>query len=310
MKDYLRDLNKTEKVLKIINYNKTNDSPLASVVIVTYNTNKSRLEQCLNSLNNQTFEKFETLIVDNNDKLDISNTISKYNAKYIKLKCNYGVTLARNIGINISKGNIIIFLDDDAIPSHNFVEEHLRAYKKYNVLGIRGKSVPKTSAIYNYLASYYDLGDQTMPWPIDLEGNSSFKKEILIKVGGFNPELWGHEGIELSYRIISQCKDKNKLVYYPKAIIYHDYSDTFVKYVKKRLRYDKYEDTLEYHFPDLLKFEREYELSPTKLKKDTPSLFIRIKLITILKFTSFILKVMRLRSTSGKEYGQWFEIKN
>ncbi|KKH47434.1 glycosyltransferase family 2 protein [Methanosarcina sp. 1.H.A.2.2] len=295
MNDYLRDLNNTEIISKIIDPDIKDGLPVLSVVIVTYNTNKDQLEQCLSSLNNQTFKEFEILLVDNNDQLDISDLVSKYTIKYIKLKRNYGVNIGRNVGINFSKGDIIVFLDDDAIPARNFVEAHFNAHNECNMLGLRGKSLPKTSSIYNHFASHYDLGEKVIPWLMDLEGNSSFKKETLIEAGGFNPELWGHEGIELSYRIISRYKDKSKLVYHPKPIIYHDYSDTFIKYAKKQLRHDRHRVMLNYYFPDLFKFASKYKLDSIKLKKDTPPLLVRVKLFAIFALTFLIVNVVRLK---------------
>lgn len=293
LENYLQ-INNTKKVLKIIDNTKYYSLPEASVVIVTYNSNKKLLNQCLDSLNKQTFTNFEILVVDNNDKIDIKDLISNYDLKYIKLNRNYGLTIARNIGIAISKGKIIIFLDDDAIPANNFVREHIQAYNEYDVFGLRGKSLPRTTSIYNYLASHYDLGEQTIPWTINLEGNSSFKKDVLIAVGGFNPELQGaggHEGLELTYRIIKKYQDKNKLIYYPEAIIYHDYSDTFIRYLKKQLRHDMHSNILECQFPELFKFTSEYNIAPRELKKEDRSIFIQMKLTLILKLVSFILLV-------------------
>jgi len=296
MKNYLKNLD--EKIEEVIDYNKGEFLHIiASVIIVTYNSNKKVLEQCLNSLKEQTFKDFEIIIVDNSDKTDLKPIVSKYICKYIKLKKNYGLSLARNIGIKFARGDIVIFLDDDAIPAHNFVEEHVSAYSKYDIFGLRGKSLPKTHAIYNYLAPHYDLGDQPIPYYIDLEGNSSFKRDVLSEIGGFNPELQGAggcEGLELTYRIISKCKDKSKLIYYPNAVIYHDYSDTFVKYIKKQLRHAKHNNMLKCIFPDIFEFDRGYKFNSKKLKRETPSLSIRIQLRIIRKLTSFILRVQKL----------------
>ena len=287
----------TNKVVEIIDFNENKVLPGASVIIVTYNTNQKLLSQNLDSLKEQLNNKFEIIIVDNSDKTDVKPIVSSYSLKYIKLNKNYGLSLARNIGIKYARGNIVIFLDDDAIPANDFVEEHINAYKEHNIFGLRGKAIPRTSAIYNYLASHYDYGDQVIPCYINLEGNSSFKKDILIEVGGFDPAIQGAgggEGLELTHRIINKCKDKNRLIYHPNAIIYHDYSHTFIKYIKKELKYTKCRDIVEGQFADIFEIVGEYKLSPKKLKKDSPSLFFRVKMIMIPKFVSFILRVQKL----------------
>ena len=294
--NHIKDLDPSLIITEIIDHN-NKILPEASVIIVTYNTNKKLLSQNLGSLDMQTNKDFEIIIVDNSDKADVKQIISSYRLKYIKLNKNYGLSLARNIGIKFAKGDIVIFLDDDAIPAKNFVKEHIRAHKECNILGLRGKSLPRTSTIYNYLASHYDYGDQIIPCFINLEGNSSFKKDVIIEVGGFNPELQGaggYEGLELTYRIVSKYKDKSKLIYYPNAVIYHDYSHNFIKYLKKALRHAKYKDIIEGQFKDIFKLFREYKLSSENSKKDVPSLSLRVKIIMIRKITLFALRVQKI----------------
>ena len=293
MKDYnnIKNLD-LSTITEVLDYGTSKASPEASIVIVTYNIDKRLLAQNLDSLSNQTTNDFEILIVDNSDKMDIRPVVSKYVLKYIKLNKNYGLSLGRNVGTKFAKGDIIIFLDDDAIPARDFVENHIAAYK-CNISGLRGKSLPRTPTIYNYLTSHYDLGDHIIPYIVNLEGNSSFKRDILIEVGGFNPELQkagGFEGTELSYRIVMRYNDKNRVVYYPDAIIYHDYSNSFLKYLKKRLRHAKYRKMLKKRFPNLFKFRSEYNIRPKKMGRDNLGVIVRLRLEIIRKLTKWILK--------------------
>lgn len=281
--DYIKNLD--ESIIgEIIDKHTSDMPPKASVVIVTYN-NKESLVETLDALKNQTVQNFETLIVDNNDRIKIVEFVVKYEIKYIRLKKNYGLTVGRNVGIKYAKGEIVIFLDDDAIPANNFVEEHITAHEMYNIFGLRGKSLPKTKNIYNHLTSHYDLGDQVIHHHINLEGNSSFKKNILIEIGGFNPKLQGaggNEGLELTFRALLKYKDKGKFIYHPGAIIYHDYCDTFTKYIKKQLRHTRHKKILKSEFPGIFLFSQEYA---SQVKREKVSLNF---------FEQIILKVIKL----------------
>jgi len=223
-----------------------NDQPLeASVVVVTYNTYRKLLKKNLNSLSNQSYPTSEIIIVDNSDKKNLEPLLSKYSVSYIKLKINAGLSIARNIATFYAKGDIIIFLDDDAIPAPNLIEEHVNAHKNHAIAGLRGKSLPRTNTIYNFLADNYDLGENVFPYYINLEGNSSFKKDILNQLGGFFSQIkgaGGYEGAKLSYRILNFLKDRNQLIYYPKAIIFHDNCGSFFKYLRKKKRHLKYKN--------------------------------------------------------------------
>ena len=298
--NYVKSLKLDDKIIEVKNTDNKKVSPEASVIIVTYNTNQKLLSQNLESLNMQTDNNFEIIIVDNSDKANVKKIALKYTLKYIKLNKNYGLSLARNIGIKFAKGDIVIFLDDDAIPAKDFIKEHIRAHKEFNIIGLRGKSLPKTLNIYNYLVSHYDYGNQIMPSIINLEGNSSFKRDILIEVGGFNPELLGaggYEGLELTYRIIKKYDDKSKLIYYPNTVIYHDYSPNFIKYIKKALRHAKHRNIIEVQFKDIFKFFKGYHLSPKNSKRDVPGFFLRLKITIIRKITVFALRVQKIINT-------------
>ena len=291
---YLTNLDFDNLIEKKINLIKKIETPNASVIIVTYNHSILLLKN-LDSLNKQTVSDFEIIIIDNNEKNDIFPLIKNYPINYVKLKKNYGLSLARNIGIKLARGGIVIFLDDDALPANDFVEEHINAYKEYNIYGLRGKAVPATYSFYNYLAGLYNLGDKVIPCPICLEGNSSFKREVLIEIGGFNSELkgaGGHEGLELTYRFFNKYRDKSKLVYYPKAIIYHDGANTFYKYIKKILRSTRHSELITTRFPRIWEFYSEYNLKPKKLT--APNFTDRIKLKILLKFTAVILRSRRI----------------
>lgn len=295
MYSYIKSFEFDEKIAKKIAYRREDDLHLvASVIIVTYNTNKKLLKQCLKSLREQTCKNFEILVVDNSNKIDLKPIISNYVNEYIKLKKNYGLSIARNLGIKFAKGEIVIFLDDDAIPDENFVFQHIKAYKEYDIYGLRGKAILRTTSIYNYLQSHYDLGEEVIPYRINLEGNSSFKRDILIEIGGFNPELekaGGFEGNELTYRIIKKYKNKSKLIYYPYTVIYHDYSNSFLKYIKKRLRGARFKELIKSKYYDILEFKEAYPTISCKVQKENLDLLKRIKLRIIVEISDLILRV-------------------
>ena len=93
-----------------------------SVVVVTHNR-PDELKECLESLKRQNFPKnsHEILIVDSSTthKNEILTLVKKYPVKYIHTKYK-GMTVARNIGICNARGEIVAFLDDDAIADETY----------------------------------------------------------------------------------------------------------------------------------------------------------------------------------------------
>jgi len=268
-------------------------NPRASVVIVTYAGGQELLD-CLASLAQQSCKDFETIVIDNGKNDSIHGALPDYHVKHLLLKRNYGLSIGRNVGIEYARGNIVIFLDDDAVACPNLVQSHIEAYEKLDIVGLRGKAIGKTRAIYNDLQNHYDLGEDAKPAIVNLGGNASFRRDILIEVDGFNPGFFGHEEVELTYRIVKRC-GKEKVIYYPKALIYHDYADSLKKYLKKQIRHSLMRQELEKIHPEISKFLNDYgpQSQDNKESKEY-SLVHKMKLVAISRLGSFLAKGARL----------------
>ena len=281
----MKSENLEENVAKLIRADNISSEIIISVIIVTYNT--PELKDCLSSLDNQTCKDFEVILVDNGviGEEIFNSKPYWYPITFIKMRNNLGPSLARNVGIVHAKGEICIFLDDDAIPSENYVESIRHAFKDYNIIGLRGRILPKDHRnIMNKLAVYYDLGDNVFPLFISQEGNCAFLKDVLVEVGGFNKDLFGAEGLELSYRIINKFGDSNKLVYFPHSIIYHDFSRSIVHFLKKMYRHSNTITKFKKQSPDVYAFMESYEkLLNHRLtnKKKSEKFFNKVLLICI-----------------------------
>ena len=103
---------------------------MISVIIPVYNGEKY-LEECLDSILNQTYTNLEIIIVNDGSTDNSLKMCRKYQKKDKRIKIinteNYGVSHARNIGIKESKGEYLYFMDcDDLINKFCFEE-----FKKY-----------------------------------------------------------------------------------------------------------------------------------------------------------------------------------
>ncbi len=118
-----------------------------SIIVPVYQAEK-HLEQCLDSLVNQTYVNLEIILVDDgshDNSLAICNQYKDKDQRIIVVhQDNAGVSTARNVGINKASGEYIYFVDSDDWIEINTIEELVRDVEE-NALDCVG---------FNYLKEY------------------------------------------------------------------------------------------------------------------------------------------------------------
>ena len=92
------------------------NKPLLSVIVPIYNV-EEYLEKCLDSIINQTYKNLEIILVDDGSPDKCPQICDEYAKKDDRIvvihKENGGVSSARNLGLDIAKGEFITFVDSD-----------------------------------------------------------------------------------------------------------------------------------------------------------------------------------------------------
>ena len=164
---------------------------------------------CMDSLVSQNFPKsdYEIIIVNNNSSDNTEEVIENYIEKYPDTNIKYyfipkpGQVYARQIGILASQNEILSFTDDDGILSPDWLREILNVFElNKNAVGVAGKikirwdeQPPEWIYEYENYLGKLDYGDE-IKYEVGMymnAGNLSIKKDVLIEVGGFNPEMIG-----------------------------------------------------------------------------------------------------------------------
>ncbi|WP_180131002.1 glycosyltransferase family 2 protein [Acinetobacter sp. YH12072] len=101
------------------------NNPLVSVIVPVYNV-EQYLDECLNSIRQQTYENLEIIVVEDcsTDKsLEVlSKHLNDQRIKLIRHEKNSGLSAARNTGIDAAKGDYIMFVDSDDLVHLSLIE--------------------------------------------------------------------------------------------------------------------------------------------------------------------------------------------
>ena len=243
----------------------TMDAPVeASVIIVTYNTSRADVESALRPFDEQTTDHFEVIVVDNGNNWPVGESVQRFDrvTAYVRLDRNRGVTVGRNLGARVAASDLIVFLDDDAVPAEDFVAAHRRVHDEEDVLGVRGRVRTTEDTFYNRQQTWYDLGPEPVPYHLNTEGNSSYDRETFLSHGGFDDGLTGragHEGIDLTYRLVTDGFNRDRFIYHPDPVIYHDIDSDPLSYLRKHMGRRYCKRRLLEHRTGLAEFLASYE---------------------------------------------------
>ncbi|MEM2099557.1 MAG: glycosyltransferase family 2 protein [Candidatus Bathyarchaeia archaeon] len=118
-------------------------NPFFSIILPTYKRAKL-LHMVLAGLCNQTCSNFEVIVIAKPANDNTEAIVQKYQ-KWLNIRLfiqsrGY-VTHALNTGLRNASGDIICFIDDDAVPASDWLQKHAETYEKYAVEGVAGDAL-------------------------------------------------------------------------------------------------------------------------------------------------------------------------
>jgi GT2 family glycosyltransferase len=174
-----------------------------SVIINTYDR-KQALMNCIERLEDQTYDDFEVIIVDQGNQ-----NISHPEFKIIDSE-DKGPAYGRNRGAEIAEGDKLAFTDDDCLPRQDWLE---KAQKEFNdkLSGLEGRietdKGPKNEESFERLHGF-------------ATANMFYAKNIFEKVGGFGEQIGAppyREDTDLAWRIM----EFGKIEYSEEVVVEH-----------------------------------------------------------------------------------------
>lgn len=195
------------------------DGVWVSVVIATYNR-QDLLRRLLEQLDDQTIShaRYEVIAVDDGSKEDTRAVLADVKTRYahrIERQQNSGPAVARQRGVDLARGKIVVFLDDDMQVKPTFLEAHLRQHAGGSdanavVLGrlrpdAKIAEMPLFERFYARVLRQqgddFASGKEKVRGHNLYTGNVSMPRALFVEVGGFDPQFRALEDEELGIRL-------------------------------------------------------------------------------------------------------------
>jgi len=241
-----------------------------SVIIPTYNGAK-KIKSLLAALTKQTFQNFKIYIgidgsSDNTKEVLLGQTYFDKNRVFIYEQKNKGRSVIRNKTASFAKGQILVFLDDDMVPSYQLIEKHYKHHlkAKSSILGgglldikvnnsdyLNFKSYLSNKWIVNYNNHSQLLNNSNL---FLSAANFSIPKQLFKSINGFDERLKDIEDWDLVVRAF----EKGINIYFDPTIkSYHQNLVTLREDIIRQREYNKALHILRELKPDL--FNKKYD---------------------------------------------------
>jgi len=231
------------------------EKPKVSVIICAYTIERlNNIYEAVNSVLAQTFRPYEVMLaVDHNQELH--DKLQKELPQPTKLLLNdgdeRGAVATDNVGIAYSSGDIIAFIDDDAVAEKDWLEKLVKYYDDPSIVAVGGKLVSVWERgrpewfpeELDWIVGGTYKGHPEIQTPVRnlILCNMSVRSAVFHDSGFFATEFgrngnWG-TGAESEFFLRVRHQQSNTIVLYePDAIVYHKVPPrrTSLKYVVLR----------------------------------------------------------------------------
>jgi len=210
-------------------------SQSVSVVVCTYNR-MQWLTKCLKSLEEQDPRPDEVIVVDgpstDGTRALLEKLSSQGAVRLVRQERLDGISAARNMGLAEAKGDIVCFIDDDAVAQPGWLASMMSAYSDPTVGAVGGPVCDMTGRLSmgrNAVSPSGQWFDESRNedidglFPVMVGCNMSFRKGPLRSIGGFDPYFRFHQ--DETDACLGLQFSGHRIEYSEGAVVWHEWCE-------------------------------------------------------------------------------------
>lgn len=179
---------------------------------------------------------FEVTVVDDGST-DNGPDLTKGRARLLQ-QANAGPAAARNNGAQHARGDVVLFLDSDCVPSPHWVARMVGALEN-GFDGVMGTLIAANDGVVPRLVQleiedrYRAMSAATNGVDFIAAPSCGFRRQAFLDLGGFNETLRQAEDVEMAYRFTAAG---HRIAFVPNAPVAHAHQTTWNEFLRVKYR--------------------------------------------------------------------------
>jgi glycosyltransferase involved in cell wall biosynthesis len=227
-------------------------SSLISIVIPAHNAGQT-LGACLDALAAQNSPHPLEVIVVNDGSTDGTEEVARAKGAKVLSQPHSNPAVARNLGAQEARGDILLFLDADCAPLEDWVERMIAPLRNEHIAGVKGAYLTQQKGLLprfvqaEFEGKYDRMKKEEYIDFIDTY-SAGYRRVVFLDLGGFDPSFpaCSAEDAEFSFRVSERGY---KMVFAPEARVYHYHPDRLWDYLWRKFRYGYWRARVYYRHP-------------------------------------------------------------
>ena len=233
--------------------------PMISVAVCTRDR-PTLLQRCLASLRPEVNAQGELLVIDSAPSGREAQSIAAEAGARYTATSRAGLNVARNLALCMALGEIVAFVDDDAVVAPGWMEALLDGFADASIDCVTGRVLPlelRTAAQRYFEERFpFDRGSELIhfsgsderpeypvhPWQLGTGCNMAFRCQVFDQIGPFDEALdmgtptGGGGDIDIFRRLL---RAGLLAIYNPEAVVYHQHRESWAELYRQAWGYGK-----------------------------------------------------------------------